>query len=114
MTSISSAAYFLCWIKVLSAHSSHCRAVGCRMGGGAVILGEMDVARVNPYRSGQSEPPVHMAWFAPHRPATVTESSSAVALKSKAFTFTSFFFHFSHVPRSKEDRDRSCHSGSLS
>ena len=59
-----------------------------------MTLGEMDVARVNPYRSGQNEPPVHMAWFAPHRPATVTEWSSAVALKSKAFTFTSFSFIF--------------------
>ena len=38
-----------------------------------MILGEMDIARVNPYRSGQSEPPVHMALFAPHRPTTVTE-----------------------------------------
>ena len=65
MMSIAGVAYFLCWIKALSAHSSDCRAVGCRIGGGgggvAVTLGEMDVARVNPYRSGQNEPPVHMA-----------------------------------------------------
>ena len=32
--------------------------------GMTVVLGEMDVARMNPYRSGQGEPPVHMAWFA--------------------------------------------------
>ena len=38
-----------------------------------MLLGGMDVAQVNPYRSGQSKLPVHMAWFAPHRPATVTE-----------------------------------------
>ena len=37
-----------------------------------VILGEMDAARVNPYRSGQGEHPVHMAFFAPHRQAAVT------------------------------------------
>ena len=34
--------------------------------GVTVVLGEMDVARVNPYRSGQGKPSVHLAWFAPH------------------------------------------------
>ena len=44
------------------------------MGGGeTVILREMDVARVNPYRSGQGEAPVHVALPAPHRPAEVTD-----------------------------------------
>ena len=38
-----------------------------------LVLGEMDVARVNSYRSGQGEPPVHMAWFVPHRPPAVTQ-----------------------------------------
>ena len=42
-----------------------------------MILGEIDVARVNPCRSGQSEPSVHMSWFAPHRPATVTQFPGA-------------------------------------
>ena len=30
---------------------------------GPLVLGEMDVTRVSPYRSGQGEPPVHMAWL---------------------------------------------------
>ena len=40
------------------------KSMGCRVGGG--------VARVNPYQSGQGKPPVHIAWFASHRPAAVT------------------------------------------
>ena len=39
----------------------------------AVDLGEMDASLVNSYRSGQGEPPLHMAWFAPHWPAAVTQ-----------------------------------------
>ena len=50
-----------------------------------VILGEMDVARVNPYRSGQGEPPIHIAWFAPHRPPAVTHSGVVGDLKSASF-----------------------------
>ena len=42
--------------------------------GVTVILGDMAVARVNPYRSCQSEPLVHMAWFASPRPTTVPNS----------------------------------------
>ena len=38
-----------------------------------MVLGEMDVARVNPYRSGRGEPPSHLACFAPYRPAVVTQ-----------------------------------------
>ena len=37
-----------------------------------MILGEMDVARAKPDRSGQNDPPSEKAWFAPHRPAAVT------------------------------------------
>ena len=33
-----------------------------------MLLGEVGVARVNPYRFGQGQPPVHSAWFQP-RPA---------------------------------------------
>ena len=33
---------------------------------------QMDVARVDPYRSGQGGPPAHTAQFAPHRPAAAT------------------------------------------
>ena len=32
-----------------------------------MVLGEMDVARVNQYRPGLGEPPLHFACFAPHR-----------------------------------------------
>ena len=32
-----------------------------------VVLGQMDVTRVNPYRFGHCEPPAQMAWFAPNR-----------------------------------------------
>ena len=32
-----------------------------------LVLVVLNIARVNPYRSDQSEPPGHMAWFAPHR-----------------------------------------------
>ena len=42
------------------------------MGVTVVILGEMVVVRVNPYRSGQIEPPVPVG-FAHHRPAMVTQ-----------------------------------------
>ena len=38
--------------------------MGCRIGGGGaviVILGEMGVARLNPYRFGQSKPRVLLA-----------------------------------------------------
>ena len=38
-----------------------------------VVLGEMDVTQVNPYRSGQGKPPVHMAWLAPNRQSAVTD-----------------------------------------
>ena len=43
--------------------------------GEALVLGKMDITRVNPYRyrSGHGEPPVLMAWFAPHRPAAATQ-----------------------------------------
>ena len=41
--------------------------------GVTVVLGEVDVAQVNQYRSGKGEPSVHMAWSAPHRPAAVTQ-----------------------------------------
>ena len=34
-----------------------------------LVLGEMDVVWVNPYRSGQGESPVHMARFARRRPS---------------------------------------------
>ena len=37
------------------------------------VLGELEVAQANPFRSGQGETPAHMAWFAPHRPAAVTQ-----------------------------------------
>ena len=39
-----------------------------------MVLGEMDVALVNIYRSGKGEPPVHLAWLIPLRPAAVTRS----------------------------------------
>ena len=42
-----------------------------------MVLGEMDgdgeIARVNPYPSGQGELPMHTAWFASHRPAAATQ-----------------------------------------
>ena len=36
------------------------QGMGCGMGGGTVVLGEMDVAWVNPYRSGQGERPLRL------------------------------------------------------
>ena len=48
--------------------------MGCRIAGDTgtkVVLGEVDVARVNPCRSGQGEPPVHLAWFAAVTPFRV-------------------------------------------
>ena len=42
-------------------------------GGLSVILGEMDVARVNPYRSGQGELTMHFACCTPHRSAAVIQ-----------------------------------------
>ena len=40
--------------------TDHCRAIGCRIGGGGALdLGEMDVARAYPYRSDQGTPSVH-------------------------------------------------------
>ena len=40
------------------------QGVGYRVGEGVtVVLGEMYVARVNPYRSGQGEPPLHLRLF---------------------------------------------------
>ena len=38
-----------------------------------VVLGEIGVARVHLYRSGQGEPQVHLACFALHGPAVVTQ-----------------------------------------
>ena len=38
-----------------------------------LVLGEVDVARVNPYRFGQGQPPVHSAWFRPRRPTAITQ-----------------------------------------
>ena len=64
--------FFFCWIKDLSAHLCHCRAMGCRIGV-TVVLGEMDVARVNPYRFGQGQPPLLSAWFQARRPKAVTQ-----------------------------------------
>ena len=34
-----------CWIRALLAYSRHCRAMGCRLEGVTVILGEMVVVR---------------------------------------------------------------------
>ena len=39
--------------------------------GVTVVLGEMGVARVNSYRDGQGQRPVHSAWFRPRRPTAV-------------------------------------------
>ena len=38
--------------RFVSVHSNHCRAMGCRI----EILGEMDVARVEPNQPGQGDP----------------------------------------------------------
>ena len=38
-----------------------------------MVLGEMDVTRVNPYRFGQGHPPVLSAWFQCCRPTAVTQ-----------------------------------------
>ena len=38
----TSTLFLLCWIKALSAHSGHCRAIGCRLGE-TVVLEEMDI-----------------------------------------------------------------------
>ena len=38
-----------------------------------MAVGEMDAARVNPYRFGQGQLPVHSAWFQPSRPAAATQ-----------------------------------------
>ena len=53
-----------CWIKALLAHSCHCRIMWCR------IEDDIDPGRNGrrpgepiPYRSGQGEPPVHMALY---------------------------------------------------
>ena len=46
-----------CWMEALSVCSDHRRAMRCRTREGTVVLGEMDVARVNPYRYGQGQPP---------------------------------------------------------
>ena len=39
-----------------------------------MLLGKVNVARVNPYRSCQGEPPMHLACLAPYRPVAVTQS----------------------------------------
>ena len=44
---------FFLRIKALSVQSDHCRAMGYRIGGGTLVPGEMDVARVHPYRYDQ-------------------------------------------------------------
>ena len=38
-----------------------------------LVLGEMNIARVSPYRSGQGEPPLLMAWSAPQMPAAANQ-----------------------------------------
>ena len=38
-----------------------------------VVLVEMDVARVSPYRFGQGQPPVLWAWLQPRRPTAGTQ-----------------------------------------
>ena len=57
-------------MEVHPVYSDHCRAMGYRIRAAVrVILGEMDVALVNPYRFGQGQPPVHSALFNPPPPA---------------------------------------------
>ena len=41
--------------------------------GVTVVLGEMDVTRVNPCRFGQGQTPVHTAWFQPRQSQSVTQ-----------------------------------------
>ena len=41
-------------------------------------MGEMDFTRVNPYRFGQGQPPVHTAWFQPRWPTAVTQCRGAI------------------------------------
>ena len=49
-----------------------CKAMGCRIGV-SLVLGEVGVARVNPYQSGPGEPPVQLAWIAPRLSAAATQ-----------------------------------------
>ena len=81
---VSSTANFVafclfCWMEDgdLSVCSDHCRAVGCRMRGVTVFLGEMGVAQVNPhlYASGPLavfsvvRPPVVWPWEGSNYPS---------------------------------------------
>ena len=62
--------------------------MGCMVGGGVgvkVALGEVNVARVNPYRFGQGEPPVHLAWFQPRWPTAVTQIRGEDDLRSVSY-----------------------------
>ena len=43
-----------------------------------MVLGEIGVARVNPYDFGQGQPPVHSAWFLPRRLTVVTQLWGAI------------------------------------
>ena len=41
-----------CWMEALSVYSDHCRAMGLRIRGMTLVLGEMEAAGVKPYRFG--------------------------------------------------------------
>ena len=46
--SVDGCKLFVCWMEALSARSDHCRAIGYRIRGVTVVLGEINVARVKP------------------------------------------------------------------
>ena len=87
LTSFSPFTYICLFVfLVLKPFRPICAIAGLReVGQGmTVILGEMDVARVNPSRSGQGEPPVHMAWFAPQRLAAATQFRGGGGMRHEA------------------------------
>ena len=61
---------FFKWILALSVHSDHCRAIGCRMGGGGVrevivVLGKVDITWVNPSWRGRLPAHKSTGWWPP-------------------------------------------------
>ena len=69
-----------------------------------VILREMDVVWVNPYRSGQSEPPVHTAWLA----LTGKPRSPNFGRDSRSASYPVDNVHQAGSHRALEDGDNVC------
>ena len=79
-----------CWMEALSVCSDHYRAMGFRTrgGGGAVALGEMDVAGLNPYRFVQGQPLTPSALgLLPTRPANGVHRTPGGGIQSRSATY---------------------------